>query len=337
MTALLASRRPVLDWSSFRDARPRTVADVLAETGSSPTFLLDGLIHPAATLLTGPPKAGKSFLIVEWVEALTTGQSWHGRPVNAPTPVLVLPTDPGGPSEYARRFRADVQDYVGLRLPPRPGDLDAWARLADDAVRNGVGLVVLDNLYSYNPTAKITDNGEVGITLAGLTELGRRGIAYLVVHHPPKGVTGYAGTTSIEAHFRHLIYMGKGGRMDVGGNEAVSGAMRLSRGPNGRTVQVTTVDAQADRTDDRRPGGTSADRAAARQLRVEQAMEELAKMPAGLSDRAKARRLVEVINGIKTESQGRTLREKAGKAMAKRAALGPGEGAPATSRSSTGG
>ncbi len=130
MTALQAPAQPILDWSSFRDSRPRTVADVLTEAGSRPAFLLDALIHPAATLLTGPPKSGKSFLVVERVEALTSGRAWHGQPVHFPAPALVLPTDPGGLGEYARRFRADVRDNVGLMLPPRPGDLDAWQGLA---------------------------------------------------------------------------------------------------------------------------------------------------------------------------------------------------------------
>jgi hypothetical protein len=204
-------------------------------------------------------------------------------------------------------------------------------------VRDEAGQSHLDNLYSYNPTAKITDNGEVGITLAGLTELGRRGIAYLVVHHPPKGVTGYAGTTSIEAHFRHLLYMGKGGRLDIGGNEAASGALRLTRGDDGRTVQVKAVEQQAGGADGPRTSGTARDRQAARQRRVKQAIEELAKMPPGMSDRAQARRLAEVIDGISSESQGRTLRNKALKAIAERAVARPGDGAPAATASALGG
>ncbi len=304
MTALLASRRPVLDWSSFRDARPRTVADVLAETGSSPTFLLDGLIHPAATLLTGPPKAGKSFLVVEWVEALTTGQSWHGRPVNAPTPVLVLPTDPGGPSEYARRFRADVQDYVGLRLPPRPGDLDAWARLADDAVRNGVGLVVLDNLYSYNPTAKINDNGEVGVTLADLGELARADVPYLVLHHTPKGGQAvYAGATNIAAHFRLLVRLHDGGRLDVGGNDATNYSLQLVHGPDGRTKAAATTEVQTGE----RKARQSAGRRQGREDRLRKAAAALAEMPDGLSGREQGRRLVGAVESVTTEHQGHYL------------------------------
>ena len=329
--------RVTLDWASFRDAHPRTVSEVRAEVADRPAWLLDGLVHPHATLLTGPPKAGKSFLVVEWAEALASGAPWHGREVlGGPKPVLILPTDPGGEAEYARRFSADTGANIALMHPPRPGDVHAWQRLAEDAAFNGVGLVVLDNLYSYNPTAKITDNGEVGVTLAGLMELGRRGIAYLVVHHPPKGVTGYAGTTSIEAHFRHLLYMGKGGRLDIGGNEAASGALRLTRGNDGRTVQVSAVE-QVDRADSPRPGGTARDRQAARQQRVEQAIEELAKMPPGMSDRAQARRLAAVIDGIHSESQGRTLRDKAVKAMTERTVAGPGHGAPAFVPSAAGG
>ncbi len=103
---------------------PRTAREVLAEVASRPAFLLDGLVHATATLLTGPPKSGKTFLVVEWIEALTAGQEWHGRQVGAPTRVLVLPTDPDGFGEYAGRLCPDVLDEVELAHPPKPGDLD---------------------------------------------------------------------------------------------------------------------------------------------------------------------------------------------------------------------
>jgi|tagenome__1003787_1003787.scaffolds.fasta_scaffold20975661_4 hypothetical protein len=57
------------------------IADVLAEAAKVPPFLLDGLIHPTATLLTGQPKAGKTFLVTEWIQALDTGQPWYDRRV----------------------------------------------------------------------------------------------------------------------------------------------------------------------------------------------------------------------------------------------------------------
>ena len=60
----IAGSAPPLDWASFRGARPRTVRDVLAEAADVPPFLLDGLVHPTATLLTGHPKAGKTFSLV---------------------------------------------------------------------------------------------------------------------------------------------------------------------------------------------------------------------------------------------------------------------------------
>lgn len=115
------------DWWHFRGNRPRTVAEVLAENANRPAYLLDGLVHPRATLLTGPPKAGKSMLVVEWVTALATGYPWHGRQVHGgPRRVLILPTDPGGADEYARRLGDQVGGNVGLTLPPRPGHQDGW-------------------------------------------------------------------------------------------------------------------------------------------------------------------------------------------------------------------
>lgn len=340
MTTIQAASPPSsVDWWSFRDVPPRTVADLLAAAADAPSFLLDGLVHPSATLLTGPPKAGKSFLVMEWVEALTTGRPWHGREVlGGPRPVLILPTDPGGQLEYARRFGWGASVNVGLRNPPRPGDQSGWQRLAEDAARTGVGLVVLDNLYSYNPTAKINDNGEVGVAFAGLGELGRVDVPYLVVHHPPKGnPAGYAGTVSIEAHFRLLNYMEKDGHLTIAGNDVAAHAVQLVRGSDGRTHEIRAADLRTNGTT-KEKSATARRRQEARESRVQEAISLLQKMPTGLSDREKARQLAAAVDGITTDSQGRTLLKNAEKFLAQTAGNGSEGGVVGAERSAlTGG
>ena len=308
MTASATLAPPVADWSSWGGGCPRTAREVLAEAAGRPDFLLDGLIHPTATLLTGPPKAGKSFLVVEWVEALAKGREWHGRRVHSSAPALILPTDPGGFDEYARRLRSDALDDVVLAHPPKPGDLDGWQRLALYALHQGVGLVVLDNIYGYNPTANINHNGEVGVTLAGLGVLARAGVPYLAVHHPPKGGhAGYAGATSIEAHFRHLVYMDKAGRLTIGGNDGTGSSLQLVRGSDGRT---TAAGQSVARTNGGKVSLPSS-RQATRERQVQQAVHLLAQMPDGLPGREEARLLVGAVDNINTEGKARTLRELA--------------------------
>ncbi|MFW3171164.1 AAA family ATPase [Geodermatophilus sp. CPCC 206100] len=287
---------------------PRTARQVLGEMVGRPAFLLDGLIHPTATLLTGPPKSGKSFLVVEWVEALTTGQEWHSRAAPVSARALVLPTDPGGFEEYAGRLQSHVLDDVELAHPPRPGDLEGWGRLARYALDEGVGLVVLDNLYGYNPTADINNNGDVGVTLAGLGELARAGVPYLTVHHPAKGVkAGYAGTASIEAHFRHLVYMDAGGRLTIRGNTVTPHALQLVRGPDGRTVEAITRESSTSSAGSSVKVHKATPRQQFRERQVAQATPLLAEMPGDISDREKARRLIGAVEGINTEGKARTL------------------------------
>ena len=107
MTAGSATAVPQqLDWMAFRGYRPRTVVEIIADSCTASPFLLDGLVHSSANLLSGPPKAGKSLLISEWAAALATGDSWQGRAVlGGPRPVVIMPTDPWGHVEYASRFR----------------------------------------------------------------------------------------------------------------------------------------------------------------------------------------------------------------------------------------
>lgn len=100
--------------------------------------------------------------------------------------------------------------------------------------------MVLDNLYSYNPTAKISDSGDVGVTLAGLGELERLGVPVLVVHHSPKGGTGAVGAGSIPAHFRLLADLDKTGKLTVQGNDTGKTALRLVR-QEGRTTDIVAT------------------------------------------------------------------------------------------------
>jgi hypothetical protein len=236
-----------VDRWDFRDARPRTVQEVLDEVRERPPFLLDGLIHPTATLLTGRHKSGKTHLAAEWIEALTTGQPWCGqRVIGGPYKVLILPTDPGGHAEYAALLDGRAGPGVRLMDAPRPGDEGAWRRFAEDAADNHVGLVVLDTLLGYDPTANINENDEVGVTLARLGELGRLSIPYLVVHHasksaPKSAASGYLGSTIIGAHFRHLVSLTDRAELKITGNHVAASTLQLIRGIDFRTVGVTAA------------------------------------------------------------------------------------------------
>ena len=312
MTAALADPMTV-NWSALSSIRVQTVAQILAQVAARPTFLLEGIVHSSATLLYGPAKAGKSHLVVELVTAISRGEGWHGHAVHGGRrPVLVLSSDPGSRAEYSRRFGASVDGTVGLATPPRVGDFSAWRHVAAEAAEAGVGLVVLDNLYSWARQADINANGEVGAALECLDEITNVGIALLVVHHTTKNAATPAGTHAIEASFRHLVHLTAGGQLILRGNDVPEIRYKLGK-DGGRTTSLSPggpSDTERSSGGSGRPS-TSAARRTAREQRVQRAAELLGSAPAGLSDRALGRYLVEHIDGIRSESQGRTLLSKA--------------------------
>jgi hypothetical protein len=301
-----------MDWSVLSAIRVQTVTQILALEASRPTFLLEDIVHSSATLLYGPAKAGKSHLVVELVTAISRGTDWHGRAVNGGRrPVLVLSSDPGSRTEYSRRFGDAVDGTVGLATPPRVGDFSSWRRMASEAADAGVGLVVLDNLYSWARQADINANAEVGAALECLDQITDAGMALLVVHHTTKGGSAPAGTHAIEASFRHLVGLKGSGELVVRGNDVPETRHQLRRDA-GVTREVATAGrfGYALSGDSASSTPVAAARRNAREERVELAQALLAAAPAGLSDRALARYLVENVDGIRTESQGRSLLAK---------------------------
>jgi hypothetical protein len=303
-----------MDWSVLSAIRVQTVQQILAQEASRPTFLLDDVVHSSATLLYGPAKAGKSHLVVELVTAISRGTDWHGRAVHGGRrPVLVLSSDPGSRAEYSRRFGNAVDGTVGLATPPRVGDFPSWRRVASEAADAGVGLVVLDNLYSWARQADINANAEVGAALECLDEITNAGIALLVVHHTTKNSSTPAGTHAIEANFRHLVGLTGKGDLVVRGNDVAEARYRLYR-EEGVTRQVFEGARGADAPSVSSGGSArQAARRDARAQRVELARALVAAAPVGLSGRALARHLADNIQGISTESQGRTLLDKVNK------------------------
>ena len=314
MTALLEPTVTTMDWTRVSAIRVQTVHQILTLEASRPTFLLDDLVHSSATLLYGPAKAGKSHLVVELVTAISRGTHWHGHVVHGGRrPVLVLSSDPGSRAEYSRRFGAAVDSTVGLAAPPRVGDFSSWRRVASEAADARVGLVVLDNLYSWARQADINANAEVGAALECLDEITNVGISLLVVHHTTKNSSTPAGTHAIEANFRHLVGLTGKGDLVVRGNDVPEARYRLCR-EGGATRQVFEGVRDADEPSVNSSGSArKVARRDARAQRVEQARGLVANAPVGLSERALARYLADNIEGISTESQGRTLLAKVNK------------------------
>jgi len=98
-------------------ARPRTAwtaAELMAADFAPPRWAVPGLICEGVTLLTGPPKVGKSWLSLGLAVAIATGGEAMGRIRVQQGPVLYLALE-----DTARRLKSRLGKVLGDTPPPK--------------------------------------------------------------------------------------------------------------------------------------------------------------------------------------------------------------------------
>lgn len=151
-------------------------------------FLIDGLLSSKMSILAGAPKAGKSMLSVAMVAALTEGDGeFLGHKVNRRLDkVAFVLTDPWGPEETHMRIDDLLTDpdrvYLGEIDRERP---DYWDWLADSLLREGVQLLVVDNVLGAIH-GDVADANDARRFMDAMDKIMRQGIAVLIVTHTAK-------------------------------------------------------------------------------------------------------------------------------------------------------
>jgi hypothetical protein len=137
--------------------------DLIADAGRLPPMLVDRLLPDHSLfLLTGKPKAGKSFLALDIADSISRGAPVFGQlHVSRPGPVLYLAMEDGKP-EIARRLSQRSQ----TRKPPSPSEERTSGRGAGTREAGGGGEVT-SNLYFATEAFSLTD----ALNLARIREL----------------------------------------------------------------------------------------------------------------------------------------------------------------------
>lgn len=158
-------------------------------------YAVPGLIPEGLTLLIGPPKAGKSWLLLDMLLAVAGGGRALGTiPVPAARRVLYLALEDGDRRMQSRcthllgdaRAIPDRFSYVTAVAPGGTTDLiTTWLDRYPDT-----GLIVVDTLGKVMPPATQGESAyqrdyRVGSSLKRLTE-GTPGMALVVAHHDRK-------------------------------------------------------------------------------------------------------------------------------------------------------
>ena len=174
-----------------------------------PTWLVHGLIPERSLVVPyGPPKSGKTFVVLSAGLHIAAGLSWFGYPVQQGAVVYIAGEGVGGLSLRLKAMRArygiatDVPFWVipravNLRVPAEVDALEAIIRatIGDVPLR----LLVVDTLARAMPGADENSAQEVGAVIAAadyLKDTLRCTVA--LVHHEGKdGERGARGTSAL--------------------------------------------------------------------------------------------------------------------------------------------
>jgi hypothetical protein len=165
-------------------------------TAKARSYLLKGLISPAEiSIWVGPPKCGKSFLMLYIAYMLSLGRSVFGRRVK-PTKVLYVAAE--GEAGIANRVRALEEKYgksVNFNWIAQPADLLHDGGHKDELIAaihaKGSQLVVLDTLSRLMAGGDENSPIDMGQLVANVAQVRHETGAHIaIVHHGTKSSNG---------------------------------------------------------------------------------------------------------------------------------------------------
>ena len=216
------------------DKRARILTMRELDALPAPEWLVEGLIPEKSLVVPfGPPKAGKTFIVLSWCLHVAAGAPWFGMTVKQGAVVYIAGEGTGG---LALRLRAMRQAYgisidaplfvipraVNFRLETEVTDLVALVRVTANGMV--VAMVVIDTLARAMPGADENSAQEVGLVIAGC-DLVRDELRCTVIpiHHSGKDVArGARGTSALR------------GAWDT--------ALEITSAASGKRVTMTVVD-----------------------------------------------------------------------------------------------
>jgi hypothetical protein len=184
-----------------------TLAEI--EALPPPVFLIDGLIPDQGIVIPyGPPKAGKTFVVLSMALHIASGKPWMGRKVIGGGVVYVAGEGVGGLSLRIKAMRQvyDIPADIPFWVVPRAvsfRDPRAVAALLEainaTAGKEPISLVVIDTLARAMPGVDENSAEEVGVVIAGCDELKfALGATIMPIHHAGKDMErGLRGSSAI--------------------------------------------------------------------------------------------------------------------------------------------
>jgi len=179
----------------------RNSMELLAEPPVDTVYLLEAVIPASAViLLSGREGVMKSWLVLEWAQAVAEGREWNGRPCEAgavlyvdaemPYPVFLSRLHAIGSSRNLNVLRWQDNGF--------PQRLDAPDLVQASKAHR---LIILDTLKRYMRGLDENSSQDMAMVTEQLRQLTKYGATVLALHHSPKdpSKSGYRGSTELGA------------------------------------------------------------------------------------------------------------------------------------------
>ena len=173
-------------------------------------WLVDGLICPSLTLLSGQPKHGKSLFAGHCAIALINQTEILNKKVKEGHHVIGwMGHDPAWRQELRQLWQAQAKNRIKIFEPLRNFNPAVWRRLAETLKSQSVTLFVIDHLYGVAGATGLNDANEVFKILELIRPIYEEfGIAVLLLSQASKSDWSRgraAHSVAIEGEARSLI------------------------------------------------------------------------------------------------------------------------------------
>lgn len=137
------------------------INDLPAETEP---WLIEDVVCPWLTLLSGQPKHGKSLLAGHIANSVINGVPMLGKNIRSGIhSVGWMGYDGGWKQEIQSRWSAQVKNQIVLYDPIRSQASEAWTELGNSLREDGASLFILDHLYGMAGTLGLNDANQFAI------------------------------------------------------------------------------------------------------------------------------------------------------------------------------
>jgi hypothetical protein len=185
----------------------RTLDEITEDTSE---WLVDKLVCPWITLVSGQPKYGKSALIGHISMALINGTDFLGRKTKPGNHKIAwMGYDSGWKQELKTRWHHQSANRLLTINPIRTNNVNDWFALANLLVQNNITLFVIDHLLGLADVESLNDSDRVQAAMNLIKPIcDDFGIPILLIHQAGKSEWNKgraANSNAIEANARCLI------------------------------------------------------------------------------------------------------------------------------------